>query len=130
MRTLSLAASHKASYVKRIIAPIPNHFDYHISRHYVSTPCRSLEQADELLLASTKRLAESFVGERQTLERQGMRGENVSTDDLRLALRRYRSFFGRLLSVYGKASARAPFNFNLLQFRCSRNNSRAMRARF
>jgi hypothetical protein len=46
-----------------------------------------------------KRLAEMFADERAKLEGQWDRGDNVSTEDLRLALRRYRSFFGRLLSV-------------------------------
>ncbi len=42
---------------------------------------------------------EMFAAERAQLEGQWERGENVSTEDLRLSLRRYRSFFGRLLSV-------------------------------
>jgi hypothetical protein len=46
-----------------------------------------------------KRLAEMFAAERAKLESQWDRGDNISTEDLRLALRRYRSFFGRLLSV-------------------------------
>jgi hypothetical protein len=46
-----------------------------------------------------KRLAEMFAAERAILEGQWDPGGNVSTEDLRLALRRYRSFFGRLLAV-------------------------------
>jgi hypothetical protein len=46
-----------------------------------------------------KRLAQSFADERTRLEQQWSRGENVSTEDLRLALRHYRSFFDRFLSV-------------------------------
>jgi hypothetical protein len=46
-----------------------------------------------------KRLAEQFAAERSTLERQCDRGGDVSAEDLRIALQRYRSFFGRLLSV-------------------------------
>jgi hypothetical protein len=46
-----------------------------------------------------KRLAEIFADERAKLEGQLDRDESVSTENLRLALRRYRSFFGRLLSV-------------------------------
>jgi len=46
-----------------------------------------------------KRLAEIFAGERENLEREWDRGEDVSTEDLRIALQRYRSFFDRLLSV-------------------------------
>jgi hypothetical protein len=46
-----------------------------------------------------KRLAEMFAEERAKLEGQWDRKEGVSTEDLRLALRRYRTFFGRLLTV-------------------------------
>jgi hypothetical protein len=46
-----------------------------------------------------KRLAEIFADERNKLENQWDKGENVATEDLRLALRRYRSFFSRLLAV-------------------------------
>jgi hypothetical protein len=46
-----------------------------------------------------KRLAEVFAQERSGLEQQWDRGDNVSTEDLRVALQRYRSFFDRLLSV-------------------------------
>ena len=58
-----------------------------------------VEQADTLVAVAMKRLAEMFAAERTKLEGQWDRGDNVSTEDLRLALRRYRSFFGRLLSV-------------------------------
>ena len=44
-----------------------------------------------------KRLAEVFAEERSRLEQQWDRGDNVSTEDLRIALQRYRSFFQRLL---------------------------------
>ncbi len=66
---------------------------------FVDEPRRAVEQADSLVAATMKRLAEMFTAEREKLEGQWERGENVSTEDLRLALRRYRSFFGRLLSV-------------------------------
>jgi hypothetical protein len=57
------------------------------------------EQADSLVAVAMKRLAEMFAAERARLEGQWDRGDNVSTEDLRLALQRYRSFFGRILSV-------------------------------
>jgi len=40
-----------------------------------------------------------FTDERGTLERQWGKGDQISTEDLRVALRRYRSFFERLLSL-------------------------------
>jgi hypothetical protein len=46
-----------------------------------------------------RQLAESFARERAELEQQWTRGEDVSTEDLRVALTRYRSFFGRLLEA-------------------------------
>lgn len=66
---------------------------------FVDEPRHAVEQADNLVASTIKRLAEVFAEERQKLEDQWGRGESVSTEDLRLALRRYRAFFGRLLSV-------------------------------
>jgi hypothetical protein len=58
-----------------------------------------VEQADSPVAAAMKRLVEMFVTQRAKLESHWDRGDDVSTEDLRLALCRYRSFFGRLLSV-------------------------------
>ena len=66
---------------------------------FVDEPRRAVEQADSLVAGAMKRLAEIFADERAKLEGQWDRKESVSTEDLRLALRRYRSFFGRLLSI-------------------------------
>lgn len=66
---------------------------------FVDEPRRAVEQADELVAQAMKRLAEIFADERTNLESQWGRGDNVSTEDLRVALQRYRSFFDRLLSV-------------------------------
>jgi hypothetical protein len=66
---------------------------------FVDEPRQVVEQADSLVAVTMKRLAEMFAAERTKLEGQWDRGDNVSTEDLRLALRRYRSFFGRLLSM-------------------------------
>jgi hypothetical protein len=66
---------------------------------FVDEPRQAVEQADSLVAGTMKRLAEMFADERAKLDGQWDRGDSVSTEDLRLALRRYRSFFGRLLSV-------------------------------
>jgi hypothetical protein len=58
-----------------------------------------VQEADGLVAAAMRRLAEMFAKERAGLEGQWDRGDDVSTEDLRLALRRYRSFFGRLLAI-------------------------------
>jgi hypothetical protein len=65
----------------------------------VDEPRRSVEQADGLVAEVIKRLANSFADERAKLEGQWGRGDNVSTEDLRISLRRYRAFFDRLLNV-------------------------------
>ena len=70
-----------------------------IQASFVDEPRRAVEQADVLVANAMKKLAEVFAGERSDLESQWDRGDNVSTEDLRLALQRYRSFFGRLLAV-------------------------------
>ena len=70
-----------------------------VQASFVDEPRRAVEQADELVANAMKRLAETFANERATLESQWDRGDSVSTEDLRLALQRYRSFFGRLLAV-------------------------------
>jgi len=66
---------------------------------FVDEPRRAVQEADALVSSTTKRLADFFAGERQNLERQWDRGTDISTEDLRLTLHRYRSFFTRLLSV-------------------------------
>jgi hypothetical protein len=70
-----------------------------IQTQFVDEPRRSVEEADELVASAMKRLAEIFANERETLEQNWDRGDDVSTEDLRVALQRYRSFFDRLLSV-------------------------------
>jgi hypothetical protein len=66
---------------------------------FVDEPRQAVEQADSLVAGAMKRLAEGFAEERARLEAQWDQGDNVSTEDLRVALRRYRSFFGRLVAV-------------------------------
>ena len=66
---------------------------------FVDEPRKSVQEADALVSATITRLAEMFAAERQKLEQQWDRSENVSTEDLRVALQRYRSFFARLLAI-------------------------------
>lgn len=70
-----------------------------IQAGFVDEPRASVEEADHLVAATMKRLAEMFAEERSRLEGQWDRGDDVSTEELRVALQRYRAFFGRLLSV-------------------------------
>jgi hypothetical protein len=66
---------------------------------FVDEPRKAVEEADALVSATIKRLAEIFADEHQKLEREWDRSANISTEDLRVALRRYRSFFARLLAI-------------------------------
>jgi hypothetical protein len=70
-----------------------------IQAGFVDEPRRAVEGADHLVAATMKRLAEMFAQERSRLESQWDRGDDVSTEELRVALQRYRAFFGRLLAV-------------------------------
>jgi hypothetical protein len=70
-----------------------------IQTAFVDEPRKAVEQADGLVASAMKRLAEVFADERSRLEQQWDRGDNVSTEALRVALQRYRAFFDRLLSV-------------------------------
>ena len=70
-----------------------------IQTGFVDEPRRAVQQADALVQDIIKRVADSFGNERAQLEGQWDRGDQVSTEDLRVALQRYRSFFSRLLSL-------------------------------
>lgn len=66
---------------------------------FVDEPRKAVEQADALVDSAVKRLSQIFSDERSKMESEWDKNEEVSTEDLRLALRRYRSFFDRLLSM-------------------------------
>jgi hypothetical protein len=68
-------------------------------RGFVDEPRTSVESADQLVAELMQSLATSFAAERASLEQQWEHGDDVDTEQLRMALRRYRSFFERLLSV-------------------------------
>jgi hypothetical protein len=71
----------------------------HVQAGFVDEPRRAVQEADSLVAETMQQLANTFARERNNLEQQWGRGDNVSTEDLRIAFRRYRSFFKRLLSV-------------------------------
>ena len=66
---------------------------------FVDDPRLAVQQADELVAQVMKSLAETFSSERTKLEAQVDLTDKASTENLRLVLRRYRSFFERLLSL-------------------------------
>lgn len=70
-----------------------------IQTGFVDEPRSAVEHADSLVASTMQQLAEAFAQERSKLEQQWDRGDNISTEDLRMAFQRYRSFFRRLLSM-------------------------------
>jgi hypothetical protein len=70
-----------------------------IQVRFVDEPRGSVQKADGLVAEMMERLTQMFSDERTRLESQWERGDDVSTEDLRIALQRYRSFFERLLSA-------------------------------
>ena len=66
---------------------------------FVDEPRSAVQRADALVSDVINRIGDSFSRERAQLEQQWDRGGDVSTEDLRLALQRYRSFFSRLLTL-------------------------------
>ena len=66
---------------------------------FVDEPRHAVEGADKLVATVMERLAQGFANERSSLEHQWSSGDQVSTEDLRVALQRYRSFFDRLLNA-------------------------------
>lgn len=66
---------------------------------FVDDPKQCVQNADSLVQEVVDELTASFADTRSRLEAQWARGEDASTEDLRVALTRYRDFFERLLSV-------------------------------
>jgi hypothetical protein len=66
---------------------------------FVDEPRAAVQTADALVSDVLKQLSDTFARERAAIEQQWNRGDNIDTEDLRLTLRRYRSFFDRLLSM-------------------------------
>lgn len=70
-----------------------------IQSRFVDDPRSSVEQADKLVIEIVQDLQTTFGSERQALENQWQSGDDVQTEDLRVALQRYRTFFDRLLAA-------------------------------
>ncbi|SDX16815.1 hypothetical protein SAMN05421504_102526 [Amycolatopsis xylanica] len=65
---------------------------------FVDDPKRAVEDADQLVAAIMQSLAATFAEHKRELESQWQQGE-APTEDLRVALRSYRSFFNQLLNA-------------------------------
>ncbi len=70
-----------------------------LQTRFVDDPPKTVQDADSLVAELLQELARNFSEARSSLEGQWGRGNDVSTEELRLTLQRYRSFFERLLAV-------------------------------
>ena len=70
-----------------------------IQSKFVDDPRASVKQADELVADIIKDVTMNFADRRIGLENQWNSGENISTEEMRVTLKRYRSFFERLLTL-------------------------------
>jgi hypothetical protein len=70
-----------------------------LQARFVDDPQAAVGEADSLVAELLRDLAETFDKARGGLEEQWTRGDDVSTEELRVTLQRYRSFFERLLEV-------------------------------
>ena len=70
-----------------------------IQSSFVDEPQQAVEQADALVTEVIKRLTRTFLDTRELLETRLGEADDVSTEDLRVGLQRYRSFFERLLAA-------------------------------
>ena len=70
-----------------------------LQARFVDEPRETVSEADSLVAELLQELARGFSDARSSLEAQWSAGDDVSTEDLRLSLQRYRSFFERLLAV-------------------------------
>ena len=70
-----------------------------IQTSFVDEPRDAVQRADALVAELMQRLAQTFARERESLEQQWAGGGEAGTEELRIALQRYRSFFERLLTT-------------------------------
>jgi hypothetical protein len=70
-----------------------------VQADFVDDPRHAVEAADHLVAEAIQRLSQVFATEREGLEKQWSGGGDPSTEDLRVALQRYRSFFEQLLAA-------------------------------
>ena len=70
-----------------------------VQSSFVDDPRDAVRHGDELVAQVMKTLADSFASERAKLEAQFEKTDQTSTEAMRVAFRRYRSFFERLLSL-------------------------------
>ena len=98
--SLSRATKMPSSRSSRPIARTSSASSWHrLQSQFVDDPRETVSEADSLVAELLQELARGFSDARGKLESQWSEGDDVSTEDLRISLKRYRSFFERLLSV-------------------------------
>lgn len=75
-----------------------------VQTEFVDDPRKSVAHAHQLVSDAVQRIVDTFTEERNQLERQWSEGEDVSTEELRVCLQRYRAFFTRLLPLEASRS--------------------------
>jgi hypothetical protein len=70
-----------------------------VQSEFVDDPRKSVAHAHQLVSDAVQRIVDTFTEERNQLERHWSEGQDVSTEDLRVSLHRYREFFARLLPL-------------------------------
>lgn len=66
---------------------------------FVDSPRDAVQHADQLVAQVIQSLTTTFADQKRSLEGQWGEGEQVETEELRVALRQYRAFFDKLLTV-------------------------------
>jgi hypothetical protein len=104
MSTVSSGAStsqEETSYIRQDAKAEMNTRWQEVQTEFVDDPRKSVAHAHQLVSDAVQRIVDTFTQERNQLERQWSEGEDVSTEDLRVCLQRYREFFTRLLPLDG-----------------------------
>jgi hypothetical protein len=92
------SASERALFADDELAGLTARWD-NVQAGFVDDPRECVQKADGLVSDVVKQLTAGFSNTRTQLEEQWARGEEASTEDLRVALKQYREFFQRLLAV-------------------------------
>lgn len=100
-RSASSRNTPETSYLPEQSASPTNERWQQIQTTFVDDPRKAVTQAHELVGELTQQIVDGFARERSELEQQWSKGEDVSTEDLRVCLQRYRAFFSRLLPSAG-----------------------------
>lgn len=93
------APADEPSYLRQDAQAEMNNRWQEVQTEFVDDPRKSVAHAHQLVSDAVQRIVDTFTQERSQLERQWSEGEDVSTEDLRVCLQRYRAFFTRLLPL-------------------------------